>query len=56
MAAIDFPTSPSNGQTLTVGDVTYTYNSTKARWEITSSNVTVGVTTGKAVAMAIVFG
>ena len=39
MAAIDFPNSPSNGSTYTVGSVTWTYNSTKAVWNITSNGV-----------------
>ena len=32
--AINFPNSPSNGQTFVVGNRTFQYNSTKARWEI----------------------
>lgn len=43
MAAIDFPNSPSNGTTHTVGNITWTYNSTKGVWSITGG---VGVTTG----------
>ena len=31
---INFPNSPSNGQTFVVGNRTFQYNSTKARWEI----------------------
>lgn len=34
--AINFPSSPTNGQTYTSGEVTYTYNSTKFRWELES--------------------
>lgn len=37
MAAIDFPNSPSNGSTYTVGGVTWTYNSSKSVWNITST-------------------
>lgn len=37
MAAINFPDSPSNGTTHTVGGTTWTYNSTLGVWEITSS-------------------
>lgn len=33
MAAYDFPNSPSNGDTVTVNGITYTYNSTKTRWD-----------------------
>ena len=33
---INFPNSPSNGQQLTSGGKTYTYNSSKAAWKITS--------------------
>jgi len=35
MAAIDFPSSPSNGDTHTVGGVTYTYNSAETKWKTT---------------------
>jgi len=30
--AINFPDSPSNGDTHTVGDITWTYNTSKTRW------------------------
>ena len=30
--AINFPTSPSNGDTVTEGNITYTYNATKGYW------------------------
>ena len=33
MAAVNFPNSPSNGDTHTVGNTTYTYNSTKGYWD-----------------------
>ena len=36
--AINFPNSPSDGQQLTEGSVTYTYNSTKGYWESTESS------------------
>jgi hypothetical protein len=32
--AINFPNSPTNGQTFDVGSMTFEYNSTKARWDI----------------------
>ena len=35
MTAINFPNSPSNGDTQTVGSTTYTYNSTKGYWDAT---------------------
>ena len=35
--AVDFPTSPSNGQTFTSGTITYTYNSTASLWNSASS-------------------
>ena len=38
MTAINFTNSPSNGDTTTVAGVTYTYNSTTSRWEITSGS------------------
>ena len=31
--SINYPNSPSNGDTLIIGNVTYTYNNAKARWE-----------------------
>ena len=34
--SINFPNSPSNGQQLTSGGKTYTYNSSKAAWKINS--------------------
>lgn len=40
MAAYDFPDSPTNGQTVTVNGITYTYNSTKTRWDGTSDSIT----------------
>ena len=33
MAAYDFPNSPSDGDTVTVSGVTYTYSSSKTRWD-----------------------
>ena len=33
MAAYDFPNSPSDGDTVTVSGVTYTYSSAKTRWD-----------------------
>ena len=33
MTAVNFPSSPSNGDALTSGNTTYTYNSTKTRWD-----------------------
>jgi len=33
MAAVNFPNSPSNGDTFTSGNSVYTYNSTKTRWD-----------------------
>ena len=33
MAAINFPSNPSNGDTHVAGSVTYTYNSTKQYWD-----------------------
>lgn len=41
MAAINFPSNPTNGQLLVVGTVTYSYNSTYGTWDL--------VTTGTAV-------
>ncbi len=33
MSAQNFPNSPSNGDTKVVGNITYTYNSTKGYWD-----------------------
>ena len=47
MAAIDFPSSPSNGDTHTVGGVTYTYNSAETKWKTTiNSNAFLSLTGG----------
>tara|TARA_B100001093_G_scaffold40847_1_gene34740 strand:+ start:173 stop:1762 length:1590 start_codon:yes stop_codon:yes gene_type:complete len=35
--AVDFPTSPSNGQTFTSGNITYTYNATAGLWNSAAS-------------------
>ena len=35
--AVDFPNSPSNGDTTTINGVVYTYNSTKTAWETLES-------------------
>ena len=34
---LTFPTSPTNGQTVTLSSTTYTYNATKGVWEATAS-------------------
>ena len=47
MTAINFPDSPSNNDTHTVGGVTYTYNSTEAKWKTTiNSNAFVPLSGG----------
>lgn len=51
MAAINFPNSPTTGDTFTVEGKTWQYTGT--RWEVVE---TAPFTTGKAIAMAIVFG
>jgi plastocyanin len=38
--AVNFPDNPSNGQTVTFGSTTYTYNSTKSIWTSGSSSST----------------
>ena len=35
--AYNFPNSPSNGDTVTVNGITYTYNSTSGAWKTTAS-------------------
>ena len=39
MPALDFPNSPTNGQTYNSGGIVWTYNSTVGAWKITSSGV-----------------
>lgn len=51
MTAINFPDSPTTGDTHTVDGKTWQYTGT--RWESLSEG---SITTGKAIAMAIVFG
>ena len=42
-----FPTSPSNGQQITVANITYEYNSTKAAWyriiSVSNGNISISV-------------
>ena len=46
-----FPTSPSNGQQITVANITYEYNSTKSAWYrvISVSNGNIGISVGNVV-------
>ena len=39
MAAYNFPASPTNGQTVTVNGVTYTYSTSKTRWQALDNRV-----------------
>ena len=39
MAALDFPNSPSNGDTYSANGLTYTYNSSSTKWVRTSPSV-----------------
>ena len=39
MAALDFPVSPTNGQTYTSGSTTWAFNSTYGVWRIVSSTL-----------------
>lgn len=38
--AIDFPSSPANGDTVVYGSSTYTYNLAKTTWDLTTTVVT----------------
>lgn len=38
--AINFPDSPSNGDTQTINGTVYTYNSTTSKWDIDGDNTT----------------
>jgi hypothetical protein len=37
--AIDFPNSPTNGQSHTVGSTTWIYNSAKPSWDLVTSQI-----------------
>ena len=39
MAIIDFPSSPTDGQTATLNGILYTYNSSKTQWKVTPTEV-----------------
>lgn len=39
MAAYNFPASPTNGQTVTVNGVTYSYSTSKTRWQALDNRV-----------------
>ena len=56
MAAIDFPSSPSNGDTHAVGGVTYTYNSAETKWKTTINSNAFLPLTGGTVSGNIVLG
>jgi hypothetical protein len=47
--AINFPSSPTNGQTHTDGSITWTYSSSKTAWEVTASG---GAGVGSVVAVS----
>ena len=53
--AINFPSTPADGQTYTEAGITWTYSTTKTAWYVTGPPGG-GISTGKAIAMAIVFG
>lgn len=40
MAAIDFPTSPTNGQVFTNGDKTWVYSTAISAWKLQTQTVT----------------
>ena len=58
MAAINFPSSPADGETFTYSGKTFQWSATDGIWiRIPNGPIPEGVaTTGKAIAMAIVFG
>lgn len=35
---IDFPSSPTNGQTFAAGATTYTYSTANTRWQVTTAS------------------
>lgn len=60
MAAVNFPNSPTDGQTFTHEGKTYTWSASSSIWERKPNGPIPELdnfaTTGKAIAMAIVFG
>jgi hypothetical protein len=56
MTAINFPDSPSNGDTHVVGGVTYTYDSTETKWKTTINSNAFLPLTGGTVSGNIVLG
>jgi hypothetical protein len=55
MTAINFPDTPDDNDEFTSGDRTWKWNDTAGVWEAVSV-AEQSVSTGKAIAMAIVFG
>jgi len=56
MAALNFPSSPSNNDTHTENNLTYKYDSTDGVWNLSSSasqTMVVGVRSGSAVTVSI---
>ena len=56
MAALDFPNSPSNGDTYSANGLTYTYNSSSTKWVRTSPSVGAQGATGPTGAQAAAAG
>ncbi len=62
MAAVNFPNSPVDGDTFTYEGKTFTWDNTNSIWVrnptsgVVSGSPSNFATTGKAIAMAIVFG
>lgn len=43
MASVSFPNNPSNGDTITSGGITYTYNTVKGVWRDSVTEITGGL-------------
>jgi hypothetical protein len=53
--AINFPGSPTNGQTLVSGNLTWSYSSSVGAWQVVPTG-TGGTSNGKSIIISMIFG